>query len=195
MRKVLTATTAAWAALGMVVLMATLAPSGMGWPGTDSNQWERVAYAAPVQINAIQNLVDNTGTACDPTGHCARIHVVVQRQDGVQGRAFASITCYDSVRSSFACAGLTGFAQLNCNLPDGTDCTQFGGQASCGRLVGPNNPGPATCPTVLSTTSPWFRAPSGVHPIANARGAFSIVTGAAGGGTIGLDVSTGITGI
>lgn len=165
-------------AVGYVAFTGCLRPataddSGMGWPST----W---AAPLPAGIANLQPPADFTRTACDPTGHCARLHVVAQVQDSVQMRTYASVTCYSSTVASTPCAALQGSATLGCTRDNGAgaDCSAFSGVKSCGARYGA-----AACPAVLSVVTPWVALAAPPTSRWWDGASFQFTTGAAGGGT------------
>jgi hypothetical protein len=145
----------------LTALLALLLPAGV----------RGVASAAPAP-HSVANIVETTVHRCDATGgHCARMHIVVQAQDGAQLRAVAFVACY-SAAGDFPCAHIAGNAWLNCTTMTGVDCSTNGAPASC----------TGNCPLSFGMLTGWYRL-----PVSSQRysGAASIVftTGAAGGGS------------
>lgn len=138
--------------------------------------------AAPAPAS-IANIIDATGTACDPTGHCARLHVVIQVQDALRIRSFASVTCY-SGSGDFPCAGFQGSTWLNCTATGGIDCSVDGPIRQCGARYG----APA-CPLAFVLVTPWKTLPTQSNRYSGAASGL-YTTGAPGGGTRGVSAVT-----
>ncbi len=133
--------------------------------------------AAPVHVNSVGNVVgtDVTTHRCDATGgHCARLHVVAQLLDGAKLRGYASVQCYLAGGVDFNCASVQGSTWMTV-VKTGVDFE--GPITSC-----------TPCRAALSAVSPWILL-SYLSETFQQGAAFEVVTGAAGGGSVGISTA------